>query len=270
MYKIFIAPFLRRLNSETASRIAKRYFRFVGSIPGGRWINRLIHGNRATGLQKEVFGLNFYNPLGLEAGLDRDANLYNDLNDLGFSFSEIGPLDEEKTKKAVRNIQIDPQNDILAACIGKDFLRCFTLAYDFCDFFVIETGDEFTEDVIEPLLSARLTYDEYKPIVVKLRENAAKSEIKDIVSYCLMNGIDGIQTRDKEQTQVVAELVEGRLPIMANCQAQSVEEAKELLDMGASLLEIRNGLVYEGPSLVRKILRHLEANSKNEKNTDRI
>jgi len=43
-------------------------------------------------LQRNVFGLTFPNPVGLAAGLDKDAIAFNELGDLGFGFIEIGTL----------------------------------------------------------------------------------------------------------------------------------------------------------------------------------
>ena len=43
-------------------------------------------------LEREVFGLKFKNPVGLAAGFDKDAKLFNELSDLGFGFIEIGTL----------------------------------------------------------------------------------------------------------------------------------------------------------------------------------
>ncbi len=43
-------------------------------------------------LEREVFGLKFKNPVGLAAGLDKDAKLYKELSNLGFGFIEIGTL----------------------------------------------------------------------------------------------------------------------------------------------------------------------------------
>ena len=43
-------------------------------------------------LEREVFGLKFPNPVGLAAGFDKDAKLYNELGDFGFGFIEIGTL----------------------------------------------------------------------------------------------------------------------------------------------------------------------------------
>ncbi len=41
----------------------------------------------------------------------------------------------------------------------------------------------------------------------------------------------------------------------------SPEQAKEMLDAGASLIEIYTGFIYEGPSIVKKINKYLENNS---------
>ena len=47
MYSLLIRPITRRIkDSGKASAIALRYFKFEGMIPGGRFFNRLIHGNR--------------------------------------------------------------------------------------------------------------------------------------------------------------------------------------------------------------------------------
>lgn len=43
-------------------------------------------------LEREIFGLKFKNPVGLAAGLDKDAKLYKQLGGLGFGFIEIGTL----------------------------------------------------------------------------------------------------------------------------------------------------------------------------------
>ena len=92
LYDILVKPFVKNQSAEKASKAALRYFRIINSIPGLRPFYRFIHGNKAAGMEREVFGIKFYNPVGLGAGLDLKGELYNDLNSLGFSFVEIGPL----------------------------------------------------------------------------------------------------------------------------------------------------------------------------------
>jgi dihydroorotate dehydrogenase len=43
-------------------------------------------------LRRNVFGLEFPNPVGLAAGFDKDATLFNELGYLGFGFVEIGTV----------------------------------------------------------------------------------------------------------------------------------------------------------------------------------
>ena len=266
LYSILIRPFVRRADIEKASRVALRYFEMIERIPGGRLISRWIHNNRPTGLQREVFGIDFYNPIGLGAGLDIYGELYNDLNNLGFSFVEIGPMNADGIRRAIRRIQQDPQNDILAACINEDYLTAFTLAYDFCDFFVIDLSTNPSTDILDPLLDARLAEDVYKPIVLKLPKEISATEINEILDFSLMNGIDGIEARNIEQVRQIASFGGGnRLPIIANTHIESPQQAAEALDAGASLVEVRTGLVRQGPKFVAGMLKYLQNSTKNER-----
>ena len=43
-------------------------------------------------LEVEAFGLKFRNPVGLAAGFDKDAKLFDELSSFGFGFIEIGTL----------------------------------------------------------------------------------------------------------------------------------------------------------------------------------
>ncbi len=55
-----------------------------------------------TRLEREVFGLKFENPVGLAAGFDKDAKLFDELGAFGFGFVEIGtvtPLPQEGNPK---------------------------------------------------------------------------------------------------------------------------------------------------------------------------
>lgn len=257
MYDILIKPLVKNKDLESASRIALRYFKLTGMIPGVRFMKRHTHSNRPRGIQREVFGLDFYNPIGLGAGLDRKGEVYNDINNLGFSFVEIGPVDARGMRNAISNIQDDPQDDILAVCISNDYQTAFTLGYDFCDFFVIEIGEQPAPQVVDPLLDTRLAEDSYKPIVIKLPERITQERLDETVDYVMMSGVDAIEARTIDQIRRIKELTLGRLPIIANCHIRTPQQAAEMLEAGASLIEVRSGLVYSGPKIVDKIHRHL-------------
>ena len=266
LYNLVVKPLVRNADIERASKIALRYFEFIEKIPLGRTVSRWIHNNRPLGLQREVFGLPFYNPVGLGAGLDIHGELYNDLNNLGFSFVEIGPMGVDGVRRAVQHIQEDPQEDILACCIDQDFLTAFTLAYDFCDFFVIDISGQSGTDILEPLLDARLAEDVYQPIVIKLPKEISATEIDEILDFSLMNRIDGIEARDLGQVRQIASYAGGnRIPIIANTHIETPKQAAELLEAGASLVEVRSGLVRQGPKFVGDMLKYLLNLTKNER-----
>lgn len=260
MYNLLIKPIVRGMEKEKASSIALQYFKLIGSIPVLRDFYRLVHKNRSFGIDREVFGLHFYNPLGLGAGLDKKGEMCSTLEDLGFSFVEIGPLNAASTRTAIAHIQEKPCEDLVAACILSDITTSFSLIYDFCDFFVIDQQTGLKEHTIDQLLSIRLTYDEYKPIVLKLSEFISEQDLHHALDYCMYSGIDGVQVGAKEHVKMIAEYTKGRMPIIANCHIKSPSEAYELLQDGASLIELRSGMVSEGPSLVRKTLNYLEKN----------
>ena len=269
LYSILVKPFVHKADIEKASKKALRYFEFIEMVPLGRTLSRWVHNNRPVGLQREVFGLPFYNPVGLGAGLDIHGELYNDLNNLGFSFVEIGPMGATGVRRAVRHIQEDPQNDILGCCINQDFLTAFTLAYDFCDFFVIDLSEQTGTDILDPLLDARLAEDAYKPIILKLPKEISATEIREILDFSLINRIDGIEARNIEQVRQIASDAGGRMPIIANCSIETPAQAAEMLDAGASLIEVRNGLVRKGPKFVSDILKYLLSHAKNERTSSK-
>lgn len=261
-YDILIKPFVRRMDLDKASRISLRYFKLVGRLPLGRVLTRWFYRNRPTKLQKEVFGIQFNHPVGLGAGLDIHGELYNDLGNLGFSFVEMGPMDAAGIRRALRNLYEDPKHNILAACIRTDYLTAFTLAYDFCDFFVIELPDDLSTDAVDSLLEARIAEPVYRPIVLKIPKELTENQLENLVDYCLQGNIDGIETRDITQLRHIREYSKGLLPIIANNHIDTPERAAEALRAGASLVEVRTGLVHEGPGIVRKILKLLQETEK--------
>lgn len=92
MYKSIIRPLLFRLDPEKAHHLTFSSLRFLSSLPGIPAILKKQYEVSDPRLEREVFGLKFRNPVGLAAGLDKDAKLYKELSGLGFGFIEIGTL----------------------------------------------------------------------------------------------------------------------------------------------------------------------------------
>jgi dihydroorotate dehydrogenase len=91
-YKRQIFPLLTRLDAERAHRFALSGLHIAERLPGG--ISALARDVPAADhrLQVETLGLHFANPIGVAAGLDKDAEAIDALFALGFGSVEIGTV----------------------------------------------------------------------------------------------------------------------------------------------------------------------------------
>lgn len=87
-----IRPWLFKMDTETAHNLAIKVLNFTsGSIYGDDILYR-SGGFSSTRLESNVCGLNFYNPIGLAAGFDKNAKSVRALCALGFGFLELGTI----------------------------------------------------------------------------------------------------------------------------------------------------------------------------------
>jgi len=91
MYKGLIRPLLFLMNAEQAHHFTFKTLKILFQIPGIKGITSLFFGS-LKGREKQVMGLHFKNPVGLAAGFDKDAKLFNELSAFGFGFIEVGTL----------------------------------------------------------------------------------------------------------------------------------------------------------------------------------
>lgn len=92
MYKLLIRPILFCFDPEQVHHFTFSLIRFLNKIPGFGKLFQWIYEVKNPKLESEVFGLKFKNPVGLAAGFDKDAKLYQELSNFGFGFIEIGTL----------------------------------------------------------------------------------------------------------------------------------------------------------------------------------
>ena len=88
MYKILIKPFLFLFPPETSHHLVA----FLLKIPGLSFLFGLFYKYENPKLQKNIFGLNFPNPVGLAAGFDKDAKFFDEISNCGFGFIEVGTV----------------------------------------------------------------------------------------------------------------------------------------------------------------------------------
>jgi dihydroorotate dehydrogenase len=92
VYKSIIKPLLFLKNPEEAHDLTFSLIRKSFNLPGMHSLIKGWFSYENPALEKVVFGLTFKNPVGLAAGLDKDAKHIDELAMLGFGFIEIGTL----------------------------------------------------------------------------------------------------------------------------------------------------------------------------------
>lgn len=95
LYSTLIRPLLFQLNAETAHHGTIEACRIAGALPFVPQITRACLEFKAPELQCEVAGLQFDHPIGLAAGWDKSARALHMLDNLGFSFAEIGSISSQ-------------------------------------------------------------------------------------------------------------------------------------------------------------------------------
>jgi dihydroorotate dehydrogenase len=90
MYRSLIRPLLFTMDPEKAHHFTFSLIKNSFKIPGVKSLVKLVVGN--TNKPVVCMGLEFPNPIGLAAGFDKDAVLFEELGAFGFGFIEVGTL----------------------------------------------------------------------------------------------------------------------------------------------------------------------------------
>ncbi len=205
MYKILIRPILFLFDAETVHQMTFYLIKTFSKLGLGPII-RSAYVEKDSRLERTVFGLKFTNPVGLAAGFDKDAKLFNELANFGFGFVEIGTLtpkpQEGNPKKRLFRLKVDEaiinrmgfNNDgvfdaverlkkkhkvLIGGNIGKnkstpndeaikDYLICFDALFEFVDYFVVNVSSPNTPGLRE--------LQEKEPLMALLKELKKENE----------------------------------------------------------------------------------------------
>jgi len=124
------------------------------------------------------------------------------------------------------------------------------------------------------------------PLLIKLAPDLSSEELDDVLRAILDYGMDGVIAtnttlqreglrsphsketgglsgaplfeRSREVVQQIYQRTQGRLPIIGAGGILNAVRARQMLDAGATLVQVYTGLIYQGPGLVRQILTGLQ------------
>ncbi len=319
---------LHRLDPETAHDLALKAMR-LGFPPSPG-----LFASPRLGVR--LAGLDLPNPLGLAAGLDKNARAVDPLLRTGFGFIEVGaatPLPQPGNPKprlfrlredrAIIN-RFGFNNDGMEAIGARlarrgapgvvginlgankesadraaDYARVLACIGPHVDFATVNVSSPNTERLrdlqgraalaalIGGVMEANAGLAKPVPVLLKIAPDLSEAELADVAEVALTGGIAAIiatnttLSRDglaspargeagglsgaplfERSTLVLARLsllTEGRMPLVGVGGIGSAAEAYAKIRAGATALQIYSALVYEGLSLVPRILRDLDA-----------
>src|SRR5690606_15687103 len=187
MYKSVLRPFLFKFDPEKVHYFTFGALRTLFKIPGIAAFTRQYFKVEDPKLEREIFALKFKNPVGLAAGFDKNAQLFKELDSLGFGFIEIGTVtpkpqagnekkrlfrlkedgaiinrmgfNNEGVEAAVKRLKKN-KNVLIGGNIGKnkitpnekavdDYIICFDALFDYVDYFVVNVSSPNTPNLRE-------------------------------------------------------------------------------------------------------------------------
>jgi dihydroorotate dehydrogenase len=179
MYKLIIRPILFLFDPEKVHYYTFSLIRVLCKIPLIPNLFRSLYQLNDKKLERTLFGLTFNSPVGLAAGFDKNAVLYNELANFGFGFIEIGTVtpkgqvgnpkkrlfrlkddqgiinrmgfNNDGLKVAIQQLKKNKGRVIIGGNIGKntqtlpenytaDYLECFLGLHPYVDYFVLNVS----------------------------------------------------------------------------------------------------------------------------------
>ena len=179
MYKLLLRPLFFLFDPETIHHFTFSLIKTTSKIPGVTSLFRSLYVIEDARLERKLFGLTFKNPVGLAAGFDKNAVLYNELANFGFGFIEIGTVtpkgqvgnpkkrlfrlkddkgvinrmgfNNEGLEAAIVQLKKNQGKLIIGGNIGKntntipedytkDYLMCFNALHPYVDYFVLNVS----------------------------------------------------------------------------------------------------------------------------------
>ena len=283
-----------------------------------------------------VKGLRVKNRLGLAAGLDKNARLINEFDNIGFGFVEVGTVTPKAQygnpkprikrlishesllnslgfpNEGVRSIKsrlkkvsgdiclgvnIGPNKDTVPEEVINDYLLCYEEVFEYADFVTINISSPNTPNlrslhkaekfkaVIDAILSERNRHQKKPKVFIKISPDEEFKTYTNLIETINNSAIDGViisntsNNQNLKKSLNVAHLPGGisgkslknssnkilkEIKTMINKEKIivavggifDVDSYNEKFELGADLVQMYTGFIYEGPNLVKRIVKN--------------
>jgi dihydroorotate dehydrogenase len=201
---------------------------------------------------------------------------------------------KNKKLPLIIGVNIGKNKDTPNRDAAQDYLNLFHKFSPLADYMTVNVSSpntiglrrlqarELLEDLLGQINHARTKMTVYRPILVKISPDLSWDELDDVleaISSTKMDGVvatnttisrDGFNSpirnqigglsgiplrfRSREMVSEIFKRTGGSLPIIGVGGIMNPDDARAMLDAGASLVQVYTGLVFAGPGLVKDIL----------------
>jgi dihydroorotate dehydrogenase len=200
-------------------------------------------------------------------------------------------------KSVILGVNIGKNKDTPIEDAYTDYLQLLEIFYPLADYLTVNIsspntvglrrlqGREYLERLLSQLKRKRTALKTMIPILVKLSPDLKDDELDDALSAIITSEMDGViatntticrtglsspikresgglsgaplRSKSINMVKDIYSKTAGKLPIIGVGGIMNADDAKAMLDSGASLIQLYTGLVYRGPGLVYEILKSL-------------
>lgn len=235
--------------------------------------------------------------------LPQDSGL---INRMGFNNQGVEALSQRLRHRPHNGViiggNIGKNKDTPNESADSDYRYALAALHPFVDYFAVNISSPNTPNLralqekeplrklLQTLQADNATYQNPKPLLLKIAPDLSEAQLDDIVELALALPLDGliatnttisrtgvhtpeaqvkamgagglsgkpVRERSTEVIRYLAQKTGGKLPIIAVGGIFTAQDAREKLAAGASLVQVYTGFIYEGPAMVKRIVKGLE------------
>ena len=251
-------------------------------------LRRLFYKREIPGPSFELSGVTIPNPIGLKYGGDPYGYQFYRFKNCMYGFLSVGPLlpTPGDLKILIENLSSHKHDAAINAILShgtasrgedsitEDYNFGLSMLYDFADMFTVDTTATYADsskplqdlsllqEVLNDMLQLRLCYEEYKPIIVKVRPQIPENILDELLHYMRMYGVDAICVGEGPESVATVKSIfvktQGRLPIIGCVPVLKKEECRAMKNAGADLIAGGTSFFHRGPAATKRIIKYLK------------
>lgn len=230
--------------------------------------------------------------------LPKQGSLINHMGFNNEGMQALGRRLRRRPPKLIIGINIGKQKETPLQAAAQDYLASFSYLHPWGDYFVLNISSPNTEGLqslqeeaylrklLEPLMAFNQAAPHPKPLLLKISPDLSPKQLQHLFALCKEMGVAGLIATNTSKKRVGVPAAEAALqgglsgallrtraaqilnhlaqqpnplPLIGVGGIDSPETAAQRRAAGATLIQLYTGLVYEGPSLPRRIKKHISS-----------